>query len=116
MKPHEHLFLSRHTAIGGISKVLEYLTTHLPSTFNHPLKTIEDCEKLLLLCGILQIYLEFWNSTDPFAEYIQDFSKPSDSVQQECEYMIVETVSLLEHITSCQFLPNMNTEEIIVKL
>ena len=116
MKPHEHLFLSGHTAMGSISKVLEYLTTHLPSTFDHPLKTFEDCEMLSFLCGTLQIYLEFGNSTDPFAEYIPVFTKSSDSLQQECEYMIAETVSLLKHIRSCQFFPNMNTVESMDKL
>ena len=41
MKPHEHLYLSMHTAMGKeeIEKVLKYLTTHL---FNlHP-RTMED--------------------------------------------------------------------------
>ena len=116
MKPHEHLFLSRHTAISGISKVLEYVTTHLPTTFNHPEKSMEDCDILSFLCGVLQVYLEFCNSTDPFAEYIPDFTKSSYSVQQECEHMICETVSLLKHIRSCQYLSNLNTVKMIDKL
>ena len=71
---------------------------------------------LSFLCGVLQIYLEFWNSTGPFAEYIPNFSKPSDTVQQECEYMLAETVSLLKHIRNCQFLSNMSTVGSIKKL
>ena len=81
MKPHVHLFLSRHTIISGISKVLVYITTHLPTTFNHPEKTMEDCDILSFLCGVPQVYLEFWNSTDPFAKYIPDFTKSSDLIQ-----------------------------------
>ena len=111
MKHHERLFLSRHTAMGGISKVLQYLTSHLPETFQHPLKTMDDSEMLSFLCGVLQIYLEFWNSSDPFKEYLPDFTKPSHSIQQECEHIISETVSLLKHIRSCQFLSNINTVE-----
>ena len=116
MKHHEHLFLSRHTAMAGISRVLQYLTSDLPKTFDHPLKTMEDCEMLSFLRGALQIYLEFWNSTDPFAEYIPDFTKPSHSVVQECENIISEISSLLKHIRSCQFLPNINTVECMDKL
>ena len=116
MKPHKCLFLYRHAATCGISKVLEYITTHLPTTFNHPQKSMEDCDMLSFLHGILQVYLEFWNSTDPFAEYIPDFSKSSYSSQRKCEYIISETVSLLKHIRSCQYLPNLHTVEIMDKL
>ena len=111
MKYHERLFLSRHTAMAGLSKVLQYLTSHLPETFQHQFKTMDDAEMLSFLRGILQIYLEFWNSSDPFQEYIPDFTKPSASIQQEFEHMICEIVSLLKHIRSCQFLLNINTVE-----
>ena len=66
---------------GGIEKVLKYLTTYLPSTFNHPDKTMGDCDMRSFLHGVLQVYLEFWNSSGPFKEYIPDFSKPSRCVQ-----------------------------------
>ena len=61
MKPHEQLFLSRHIAIGrgDIGKVLYYLDDHLPATFNHPAKTMEDCDMLSFLHGVLQVYLEY---------------------------------------------------------
>ena len=111
MKYHEHLFLSRHTAMGGVEKLLQYLTCHLPNTFEHQFKTIEDCEILSFLCGVLQIYLEFWNSSDPFEEYIRYFTKPSLSIQQESENILSEIVSLLKHIRSSQFLLNINTVE-----
>ena len=102
--------------MAGISRVLQYLTSDLPKTFDHPLKTMEDCEMLSFLHGAFQIYLEFWNSTDPFAEYIPDFTKPSHSVVQECENIISEISSVLKHIRSCQFLPNINTVESMDKL
>lgn len=111
MKHQEILYFSRNTAMGGISKVLDYLTLHLPTTFHHPLRTMGDCEMLSFVCGVLQIYLEFWNSSHPFEEYLPDFTKPSVSLQQECEHIICETISLLKHIRSCQFLPNINTVE-----
>ena len=84
MKPQEHLFLSRHTAMGrgGIEKVLKYLTIHLPATFNHPHKTMKDSEILSFLCGVLKVYLELWNSSGPFEEYISDFTRPSKCVQE----------------------------------
>ena len=110
MKYHERLFLSRTTAVAGISKVIDYLACHLPQTFNYPMK-MEDGEMLSFLRGSLQIYVEFWNSSGPFEEYLPDFTKQSETVQQECEHMIMEIISLLKHIRSCQFLPTINTVE-----
>ena len=80
------------------------------------LKKLEDCDILSFLCSVLQVHLEFWNSTDPFTEYGPDFTKSSDLIQQECEHMICETVSLLKHIRSCQYLPNLNTVKTMDKL
>ena len=101
---------------GGIEKVLAYLTDYLPATFNHPDKSMEDCDMLSFLRGVLQVYLEFWNSSAPHEEYTPDFTKPSRCVQDECVHMIAETVSLLNHIRSCQYLPNINTVEKMDKL
>ena len=72
---------------------------------------MDDPEMLSFVRGVLQIYLEFWNSSDPFQEYFPDFTKPSNSIKQECEHIIAEIVSLLKHIRSCQFLLNINTVE-----
>ena len=110
MKPHEHLFFWRHIAMGreGMEKVVHYLDDHLPGMFSHPLKTMEDCDMLSFLCGVLQVYLEFWNSSHPFNEYVPDFTKPSRCVQDECAHMLL---SLLKHIRSCQYLPNINMVE-----
>ena len=112
-QPHEHLFLSRHTATrrGGIEKVLEYLFDYLPVTFSHPDKSMENCDISPFLHSVLQVYLEFWNSSGPFQEYAPNFTKPSRCVQDECRHMITETVSLLNHIGSYQYLPNINTVE-----
>ena len=90
MKPHEYLFFSRHIAMGrgGLEKVVNYLDDHLPATFIHPLKTMEDCDMLSFLRGVLQVYLEFWNSSNPFEEYIPDFTKPLRCVQDECAHML----------------------------
>ena len=96
---------------GGMEKVLHYLDDHLPATFNHPLKTMENCDMLSFLRGVLQVYLEFWNSSNPFEEYVPDFTKPSRCVQDKCAHILTELLSLLKHIRSCQYLPNINTVE-----
>ena len=62
---------------GGIEKVLQYLKDYLPATFSHPNKTMEDCDMLSFLHRVLQVYLEFWNSSGPFKEYVLDFMKSS---------------------------------------
>ena len=100
MKPHEKLFLSRHIAMGrdGVEKVLEYLADYLPATFNHPAKSIDDSDMLSFLRGALQVYLEFWNATNPVQEYVPDFTKASSCLLDECANIIGETVSLLKHI------------------
>ena len=95
----------------GMEKVVHYLDDHLPATFSHPLKTMEDCDMLSFLHGVLQVYLELWNSSHPFKEYVLDFTKPSRCVQDECAHMLHELLSLLKHIRSCQYLPNINTVE-----
>ena len=96
---------------GRIEQVLEYLTDYLPATFNHPDKMIDDGDMLSFLHGILQVYLEFWNAIGPFQEYIPDFTRSSRCLQDECANMITKTMSLLNHIRNCQYLPNINTME-----
>ena len=111
MKLHECLFFSRHIAMGRgrMEEVVHYLDDHLPAMFSHPLKTIEDCDMLSFLRRVLQVYLEFWNSSNPFEEYVPDFTKPLRCVQDDCAHMLTELLSLLKHIRSCQYLPNINT-------
>ena len=113
MKPHECLVFLRHIAMGSgdMEKVVHYLDDHLPAAFSHPLKTMEDCDMLSFPCGVFQVYLEFWNSSNPFKEYVPDFTKPSRCIQDECAHMLTELLSLLKHISSCQYLPNINTVE-----
>ena len=81
------------------------------TTFNHPAKSMDDGNMLLFLHGVLQVYLGFWNATNPIQEYIPDFTTASRCLQDECANMITETVSLLKHIRSCQYLANINTVE-----
>ena len=114
MKPHEHLFLSRHIAMGrgGIEKVIKYLQDYLPATFTHPLKTMEDCNMFSFLpwsSPSLFGVLEFKWSLSRI--YTRLFVQPSRCVQDECAHMVTEIVSLLNHIRSCQYLQNINTVE-----
>ena len=95
----------------GVDKVLEYLADYLPTTFNHPAKTMDDSDMVSFLHGVLQVYLEFWNATNPVQEYVFDFTTASRCLQDECANIISETVSLLKHIRSCQYLANINTVE-----
>ena len=94
-----------------MEKVVHYLDDHLPAMFSHSLKTMEDCDMLSFLHGVLEIYLEFWNSSNPFEEYMPDFTKPSRCVQDKCAHILTELLSLLKHIISCQYLPNINMVE-----
>ena len=71
----------------GMEKVLHYLEDNLPATFSHPLKTMENCDMLSFLRGVLQVYLEFWKSSYPFEEYVPDFTKPSKP--SKCLYYLM---------------------------
>ena len=102
--------------MGSLSKALEYLSYYLPSTFQYLQKCIEDTDWLSFLCSVIQVFLEFWNSSDPFEEYISDFTKTSRCVQDECAHMLTEIVSLLKQIRSYQYLLNIITVEKIDKL
>ena len=91
----------------ALKKVIKYLTTHLLATFDHSCKNMEDCDML----SVFQIFLELWNGSGSFEEYVPDFMKISQCLQDQCAHMITETVSLLKHIRSCPFLPNINQVE-----
>ena len=116
MKLHEHLFLSRHTAMKGEGAALKKFSNIWQLICQLCLTTLTKTWKIVacfhFCVGFSKlVYLEFWNSSDPFEEYIPDFTKTSRCVQDKCAHMITETVSLLKHIRSCQFLPNINKLE-----
>ena len=46
----------------GMEKVLHYLEDNLPSTFSHPLKTMEDCDMLSFLRRVIFGVLELQSS------------------------------------------------------
>ena len=117
MKYHEILYLKRSTCMHGISTIIEYLTSNLIKTFHHPLKAMDDQEMYSFLCGVLQIYLEFWNSTEPPVEYIPDlkYQMISEPVKQQTT-VISKISALLKHIRSCQVFPHVNNLQAMEKL
>ena len=46
----------------SITKIKDYFTSSLNMTFDHPLRTMNENDMLEFLRGVLQIYLEYWNS------------------------------------------------------
>ena len=117
MKYHEILYLKRSTCMHRISTIIEYLTSNLIKTFHHPLKAMDHQEMYSFLCGVLQIYLEFWNSTEPPVEYIPDlkYQTISEPVKQQTA-VISEISALLKHIRSCQVFPHVNNLQAMEKL
>ena len=85
--------------MNGISTIIQYLTSNLIQTFDHPLKTMDNQEMYSFLRGVLQIYLEFWNSTQPPVECIPDLKYQTiiKPVEQQTA-VISEISSLLKHI------------------
>ena len=43
-----------------------------------------------------------WNASNPFEEYVPDFTKASRCVQDECAHMLTELLSLLKHINTVE--------------
>ena len=77
MKYHELLFSKRKSAMKGIITIIDYITSVLPMTFDHPLEIMNADDML----GFLRRYFQiFWNSGIPIAfpnEYILYFTQAS---------------------------------------
>ena len=74
---------------------------------------------LTFLKGILQIYLEFWNSTNPPIEYvpdIPDYTQVQVSSIQQCQHIISETLHLLNFVKSHSHFPNFSNIESVEKI
>ena len=117
MKYHEKLYLMRSSCMKGITTIIQHLTTNLIQTLDHPSKTIKNKEMYSFLQGVLQIYLEFWNSTQPPFEYIPDlmYQTINEPLEQQ-KAAISEITSLLKHIESYQFFPHVNNLNSMEKL
>ena len=81
----------------------------LIQTFDHPSRTMDNQEMYSFLQGVLQIYLEFWNSTEPPFEYIPDLTYQTiiGPIEQQ-KAAITQITSLLKHIKLYQFFPHVN--------
>ena len=119
MLPHEKLYLLKQTAFKNMDKITEYLDFHILSTLDHPSRTMDLTAMLTFLKGILQIYLEFWNSTNPPIEYvpdIPDYTQVQVSIIQQCQHMISETLQLLSFVKSNSHFPNFSDIESVEKI
>ena len=107
----------RSSSMKGITTIIQHLTTNLIQTLDHPSKTMENEEMYSFLWGVLQIYLEFWNSTQPPFEYIPDlmYQTINEPLEEE-KAAISEITSLLKHIECYQFFPHVNYLHCIEKL
>ena len=117
MKYHEKLYLMRSSCMKGITTIIQHLTTNLIQTLDHPSKTMENEEMYSFLWGVLQIYLEFWNSTQPPFEYIPDltYQTINEPLEQQ-KAAISKITSLLKHIECYQFFPHVNNLHSMEKL
>ena len=117
MKYHEKLYLTRSSCMKGITTIIQYLTTNLIQTLDHLSKTMENEEMYSFLRGVLQIYLVFWNSTQPPFEYIPDLTYQTiNKLLQQQKAAISEITSLLKHIKCYQFFPHVNNLHSMDKL
>ena len=119
MLPHEKLYMLKQTAFKNMDKITEYLDFHILSTLDHPSHTMDLTAMLTFLKGILQIYLEFWNSTNPPIEYvpdIPDYTQVQVSIIQKCQHMISETLHLLSFVKSNSHFPNFSNIESVEKI
>ena len=117
MKYHKKLYSMRSSCMKGITTIIQYLTTHLIQTLDHPSKTMENEEMYSFLQGVLQINLEFWNSTQPSFEYIPDltYQTINEPLQQQ-KAAISKITSLLKHIECYQYFPHVNNLHSMEKL
>ena len=58
-----------------VEKLFEYLTIHVPNTFNYYYRKINYCDMLSFVDCILKVYLDCWNLNFSCKEYVPDFTK-----------------------------------------
>ena len=117
MKYHEQLYLKRSICMQEISMIIQHLSTDLIKTFDHPSRTVDNQEMYSFIQDVLQIYLEFWNSTQPPFEYIPDVTYQTiiEPIQQQ-KAAITEITSLLKHIKCYHYFPHVNNLHSMEKL
>ena len=91
----------------GIMTIIQYLTTGLIQTLDHPSKTMENEEMYSFLRGVLQIYLEFWNSTQPPFDSRSDVpnNKRTSTTTENSNlqnYIFTEAHRMLPILPTCQ--------------
>lgn len=117
MKYHEQLYLKRSICMQGISTIIQHLSTDLIQTFDHPSRNMDNDEMYSFLRGVLQIYLEFWNSTQPPFEYIPDLTYQTIiDPQEQQKAAISQITSLLNHIKCYNAFPHVNNLHSMEKL
>ena len=73
------MFFIKESIEEDFTAITEYLTRQVTWTLEHPLRTMDKDDIQSFLKGTLQIYVEFWNATDPpFGEYSPEF--PSEDI------------------------------------
>ena len=74
------MFFIKESIKEDFTSITEYLTRQVTWTLEHPLRTMDKDDIQSFLKGTLQIYVEFWNATDPpFGEYAPEL--PSEEAQ-----------------------------------
>ena len=73
------MFFIKESIKEDFTAITEYLTRQVTWTLEHPLRTMDRDDIQSFLKGTLQIYVEFWNATDPPFEYAPEL--PSEDAQ-----------------------------------
>ena len=96
------------------------MTRQVTWTLEHPLRTMDKDDIQSFLKGTLQIYVEFWNATDPpFGEYAPELPSEEAQTSNKIDIFTEEILSIFKFITEhfhCPWVNNLQSMEKLQKL
>ena len=114
------MFFIKESIKEDFTSITEYLTRQVTWTLEHPLRTMDKDDIQSFLKGTLQIYVEFWNATDPpFGEYAPELPSEEAQTSNKIDIFTEEILSIFKFITEhfhCPWVNNLRSIEKLQKL
>ena len=108
------MFFIKEAINQDFATITEYLTHQVTLTFEHPLCTMDKEDIHSFLKGTLQVYVEFWNATDPPFEYTPELPEKDTLTSNEIDIFtreILSTLKFLKEHFHCPWVNNLRSME-----
>ena len=105
------MFFIKEAINQDFATITEYLTHQVTLTFEHPLCTMDKEDLHSFLKGTLQVYVEFWNVTDPppfeYAPELPEKDTPTSHKIDIFTREILSTFKFLKEHFHCPWVNNL---------